>query len=217
MSENLPAKTSNPPAPVPVCLPDSLRQLATSEEPITPTTSLPTRPDLAHGIALLEAGLTGTSEAWIVKRLGRLILTTAPRADMTPAEGRAMAAEYARHLSRYPADILDRACDRAARTCKFWPTLAELEDAAGALLVERRAMLNRLHAAYRMHDQAQQLRRPEAITLERYQQRKAELAAMPEGEERATKLRVLDAIWRRDHRCDPPAFVPAVKRIEDAA
>ena len=178
---------------------------------------MPSRADIAHGIALLEAGLTGTSEAWIVKRLGRLVLTTAPRADMTPAEGRAMAAEYARHLARYPVDILDRACDEAARTCKFWPPLAELEDAAGRLLVERRAMLNRLHAAYRMHDQAAQLRRPEAITLERYQRRKAELTAMPEGEERALKLRVLDSIWRRDHRCDPPGFVPTVKRMEDAA
>lgn len=182
------------------------------------TTRLPSRRELSHGIALLEAGLTGTSEAWIVQRLGRLILTTAPRADMTPAEGRAMAAEYARHLARYPIDILDRACDQVARTCKFWPTLAEIEEAAGALLIERRAQLGRLLQAWRVHDGAAAYQgRPPAITIERYQQRKAELAAMPDSPERATLLRVLDAIWRRDHRCDPPGFVPAVKRIEDAA
>jgi hypothetical protein len=97
--------------------------------------------DRAAALALAEEALAPCDSRIVRQELARLRVVTSHR-DAGDALALTMAA-YGEEFGRYPADVVVDVC---RRRWKFWPSLAELLDAADEMVAARRMWLGALKA-----------------------------------------------------------------------
>lgn len=88
----------------------------------------------------LERGLVGSTEAQIDRMVTKLALLY-PSARISDAEAGARLELYVELLCDIPFDILSGAFRTIAQTSKFFPTVAEIREAASGALADRKARL----------------------------------------------------------------------------
>jgi len=95
----------------------------------------------------LEASLAGCREGQALDVLAMLAAALPPRRDMGDRQWAMLEAQYAEVLAGYPAWALDDARRKCLRRCRFFPSAAEICQAAEETTGDARALL---HAAKRL-------------------------------------------------------------------
>lgn len=104
---------------------------------------IPPEKDLSESLRLLKSSLQPTSPEFLVDRLKRLGVAT--RHQGAGADTwRDRLTEYARHLCRYPADVVGSVVDQMQRTQEWFPALATLDKAMGLEITRRKREIDRL-------------------------------------------------------------------------
>lgn len=104
---------------------------------------IPPRAEIRSALASLRVHMQPVGPQQIRDCLGRLAVTTRHQ-SASDAEWRGRAAEYARLLGHYPADIWADACDEHARESTWFPTIHELNERMLARLGRRKRAIERL-------------------------------------------------------------------------
>ena len=105
--------------------------------------------NIAAGLALANSAMVPADPKTIALRLARLRILVVPRS----AGGQDLDFEievWADQLRRYPADVVAETLEQwpQRRGGRFWPTWHELREILEAKAAPRRAMVERLHAAW---------------------------------------------------------------------
>lgn len=92
-----------------------------------------------------QAGLVGASQEYIAKSIAALALLYPPP-KVSDQEARTRFTLYLELLADIPADALAEALRTVGKNCRFFPTVAEIREAAEEALAQRKAALNTLHS-----------------------------------------------------------------------
>ena len=96
-------------------------------------------------LAAYEEGLSGTSAGGIARMIGGLA-TIYPAARISDREAKVRLELYVELLSDIPQDALSAAMREVARVSRFFPTVAEIREAADEFLSDRRETWAALHS-----------------------------------------------------------------------
>ena len=91
-----------------------------------------------RAVQVFEAGIAGCLPEHVDRMLTKLATAYPPARGLSEEEAEAKRLIYAELLHDLPYDILSAAFRRAAQTCKFFPTVAEIRQAAEPALTMRR-------------------------------------------------------------------------------
>ncbi|MDX3884046.1 hypothetical protein [Sphingomonas sp. MM-1] len=122
-------------------LADPLRRAAGSEFGYVPLVSADVAATIPAALAALKAGMAPSTEEQIEGLMGSIALLY-PAAKVTEKEAEARLDLYIDLLQDIPFDILSAAFKSAAQTSRFFPTVAEIREAA---LPARRERLNKIN------------------------------------------------------------------------
>lgn len=113
------------------------------------------RAALGRAIAEMEAAQAGAPAAAIDIAIGQLALAFPP-VKQSEAAAVARLALYREALADLPPDILAAAVKACIRTCRFFPTVAEIREGARGPLAVREWQLGRLRMLAWRHDRETQ-------------------------------------------------------------
>lgn len=111
-------------------------------------------PDVAGAIPVAIAGfeqMLAPSSADEIERMVTNLSLLYPAAKLSDAEAGARVELYVRLLRDVPFDILSAAFKRVAQTSRFFPTVAEIREAAAKRLSERHAKIYALRQLLMKH------------------------------------------------------------------